>query len=141
MQSNCRQVGNLSALKIDDAQKANAELKRKLEHDHGLQFQTENDSEVAAGYLTWRLSQGATLHEALSAALVDLDGFYTFTVGTREGFAVLRDPIACNPAVMAETDDWVAMASEFRSLARLPDVESAAVWEPRPATVYTWGQI
>lgn len=114
-------------------------LKRDLVRDHGLVFQTENDSEVAAGYLASRLSQGATLKEALEAALKDLDGFYTFTIGTRDGFAVLRDPIACKPAVMAETDQWVAMSSEFRSLARLPGVENAKVWEPAPATVYAWG--
>lgn len=109
--------------------------------DHAdYSFQTDNDSEVAAGYLTWRLSQGATITEALEAALLDLDGFYTFAVGTRNGFSVLRDPIACKPAVMAETDDWVAMASEFRALAQLPDVETASVWEPAPATVYSWGE-
>ena len=109
--------------------------------DHAnIKFQTENDSEVAAGYLTWRLEQGATITEALEAALSDLDGFYTFAVGTRDGFSVLRDPIACKPAIMAETDDWVAMASEFRALAQLPGVESATVWEPEPATVYNWGR-
>jgi amidophosphoribosyltransferase len=109
--------------------------------DHAnINFQTENDSEVAAGYLTWRLEQGATITEALEAALSDLDGFYTFAVGTRDGFSVLRDPIACKPAIMAETDDWVAMASEFRALAQLPGVESATVWEPEPATVYSWGR-
>ncbi len=109
--------------------------------DHAnINFQTENDSEVAAGYLTWRLEQGATITEALEAALSDLDGFYTFAVGTRDGFSVLRDPIACKPAIIAETDDWVAMASEFRALAQLPGVESATVWEPEPATVYSWGR-
>ena len=109
--------------------------------DHaGFKFQTENDSEVAAAYLTWRLGQGATIAEALESALLDLDGFYTFAVGTRDGFSVLRDPIACKPAVMAETDDWVAMASEFRALAQLPGVDEARVWEPEPATVYSWGQ-
>ena len=114
-------------------------LKRWLSRDKGLVFQTQNDSEVAAGYLSWRLSEGASLAEALEAALKDLDGFYTFTVGTKDGFAVLRDPVACKPAVMAETDDWVAMSSEFRALARLPGVEKATVWEPKPATVYSWG--
>jgi len=103
-----------------------------------LVFQTDNDSEVAAGYLTWRLNEGATIEEALEAALVDLDGFYTFAVGTADGFSVLRDPIACKPAVLAETDDWVAMASEFRALATLPGVDAATVWEPEPATVYSW---
>jgi len=109
-------------------------------HDKaGIQFKTENDTEVAAGYLTWRLSQGASIKEALEAGLKDLDGFYTFAVGTADGFSVLRDPIACKPAVIAETDDWVAMASEFRALAELPGVDKATIWEPKPATVYTWG--
>jgi len=115
-------------------------LREWLSTHKGIRFQTENDSEVAAAYLTWRLSEGASLSEALEAALVDLDGFYTFAVGTKDGFAVLRDPVACKPAVMAETDDWVAMASEFRALAGLPGIEGATVWEPKPATVYTWGR-
>ena len=104
----------------------------------GIEFQTDNDSEVAAGYLTWRLNKGDSLAQALKHALKDLDGFYTFTIGTRDGFAVLRDPIACKPAVMAETPDYVAMASEYRSLASLPGIEKATLWEPEPATVYSW---
>ncbi len=114
-------------------------LREWLREHADIRFQTENDSEVAAGYLTWKLREGATIAEALEAAIRDLDGFYTFAIGTLEGFSVLRDPIACKPAVLAETDDWVAMASEYRALARLPGVESATVWEPKPATVYNWG--
>lgn len=109
------------------------ELKRQ-----GVTFQTENDSEVAAGYLTWRLQQGDSLNEALESALKDLDGFFTFTIGTRDGFAVVRDPIACKPAVMAETEDYVAMASEYQALTTLPGIENAKVWEPEPATIYVW---
>jgi glutamate synthase domain-containing protein 1 len=104
----------------------------------GIRFATDNDTEVAAGYLTWRLRQGMSLTEALEAALSDLDGFYTFAVGTKDGFAILRDPIACKPAVLAETDDWVAMATEYRAIATLPGAAGAEVWEPRPATVYSW---
>ena len=114
------------------------QLRERLQRN-GIEFQTDNDSEVAAGYLMWQLQRGASLEEALTRALKDLDGFYTFAVGTRTGFAVLRDPIACKPAVMAENDDWVAMASEFRAIAQLPGVEKAKVWEPAPATVYSWG--
>jgi len=105
----------------------------------GLSFQTENDSEVAAAYLTWKIRQGVSLTRALEDALDDLDGFFTFCVGTSEGFAVLRDPIACKHAVLAETDDWVAMATEYRAIATLPDAEQARIWEPRPSTVYSWG--
>jgi amidophosphoribosyltransferase len=107
----------------------------------GIEFHTENDTEVAAGYFAWQLANGATLKEALEAGLKDLDGFYTFTVGTEDGFAVLRDPIACKPAVLAETDDYVAMASEYRSLANLPGIEGARLWEPEPAVVYNWSRI
>ena len=107
---------------------------------HGIEFETDNDTEVAAGYLTWRLREGATLQEALESALRDLDGFYTFAIGTRDGFAVLRDPIACKQAVMAETDDYVAMATEYRSLAGLPGIENARIWEPEPGRIYSWGR-
>jgi amidophosphoribosyltransferase len=104
-----------------------------------VSFVSENDSEVAAAYLTWKLRNGVTLKRALEDALEDLDGFFTFCVGTKEGFAVVRDPIACKHAVLAETDDWVAMATEFRSIATLPGAETARIWEPKPATVYSWG--
>jgi len=104
----------------------------------GIEFQTENDTEVAAGYLAWRLREGASLERALEGCLDDLDGFYTFAVGTADGFAVLRDPIACKPAVLAETDDWVAMSSEWRSIAVLPGAADAEAWEPEPGIVYAW---
>jgi methylamine---glutamate N-methyltransferase subunit A len=107
---------------------------------HGERFQTDNDSEVAAAYLTWRTREGDNLKQALNRSLHDLDGFYTFVVGTRHGFAVLRDPVACKPAVMAETDDWVAFGTEYRALASLPGVDKARIWEPQPATVYAWSR-
>lgn len=112
-------------------------LRRKLARN-GVDFETENDSEVAAAYLTYEMSQGATLDQALTRSLDDLDGFYTFLVGTKSGFGVVRDPIACKPAVMAETDDYVAFGSEYRALVGLPGIEKARVWEPAPAQVYFW---
>ena len=112
-------------------------LREELRRE-GIEFQTENDTEVAAGYMAWRLREGASLEEALEGCLEDLDGFYTFLVGTADGFAVLRDPIACKPAVLAETDEWVAMASEWRALAVLPGAARAKAWEPAPGVVYAW---
>ena len=104
----------------------------------GVQFKTDNDSEVAAGYLSWRLSEGDDLDQALNHAIDDLDGFYTFAIGTRDGFAVMRDPIGCKPAIMAETDDWAAMSSEYRAIATLPGAENARIWEPEPTQIYSW---
>ncbi len=112
-------------------------LRRQLIHD-GMTFETQNDTEVGAAYITWRMNQGMNLGEALTKSLDDLDGFFTFVVGTKNGFGVLRDPIACKPAVMAETDKYVAFGSEYRALVNLPGIEQAKVWEPEPATVYFW---
>jgi glutamate synthase domain-containing protein 1 len=117
---------------------SNHNAMRRILKREGLTFETENDSEVAAAYLTWRMRQGASLEQALTDSLKDLDGFYTFVVGTESGFAVLRDPIACKPAVMAETDDYVAFGSEYRALAMLPDIENARLFEPEPGKVYAW---
>lgn len=112
-------------------------LRRELARK-GVDVETENDTEVAAAYLTWKMQEGANLGEALEAGIKDLDGFYTFVVGTKDGFGVLRDPIACKPAVLAETADYVAFGSEYRALVNLPGIEAAKVWEPEPATVYFW---
>ena len=112
-------------------------LRRELIRQ-GMSFETKNDSEVAAAWLSARMQAGADLGEALEGSLDALDGFFTFVVGTRDGFGVLRDPIACKPAVMAETDRYVAFGSEYRAMVNLPGIDAARVWEPEPATVYFW---
>ena len=111
---------------------------RTMLQKEGIIFHTDNDSEVAAGYLALRLQRGDSLDQALEAAIRDLDGFYTFAVGTKDGFAVLRDSVACKPAIIAETDEWVAMASEYRAIAVLPGAKTANCWEPAPAKIYSW---
>lgn len=112
-------------------------LRRELVRE-GMTFETQNDTEVAAAYLTAEMAKGKDLGQALTSALDDLDGFFTFVVGTKSGFGVVRDPIACKPAVMAETDQYIAFGSEYRALVNLPGIEDARVWEPEPATVYFW---
>jgi len=113
------------------------QMRRKLAKK-GVFTRSENDTEVGAAYISSRIADGATLGEALEGTLEDLDGFFTFVTGTKNGFGVVRDPIACKPAVMAETDDYVAFASEYRAFADLPGIDKARVWEPEPATVYFW---
>lgn len=113
------------------------QMRRKLAKK-GVFTRSENDTEVGAAYISSRIAEGASLGEALEGTIDDLDGFFTFVTGTRNGFGVVRDPIACKPAVMAETDDYVAFASEYRAFADLPGIEAAKVWEPEPATVYFW---
>ena len=114
-------------------------LRRKL-IKKGKIFNSFNDTEVAAGYISQKISEKKSIKNTLSSCLNDLDGFYTFILGTNKGFAVLRDEIACKPAVIAENKDYVAVASEFQAMAHLPNVNKANIYEPEPGVVYTWGK-
>ena len=113
------------------------QIRRKLE-PLGIEFETDNDTEAACRSLEWRLRDGDTLEKALQSAFVELDGFFSFLMGTRDEMALVRDPYACKPAVVAETDDYVAVSSEFRGLAKLPDIKNANLFEPMPEELYIW---
>jgi glutamate synthase domain-containing protein 1 len=104
----------------------------------GVHFDSENDTEVGARFVARRLAEGRDVETALKELCATFDGFYTLLVSNRDSFAVVRDAIACKPAVIAETEDWVAMGSEYRALSGLPGVENAAIWEPEPEVVYAW---
>jgi glutamate synthase domain-containing protein 1 len=104
----------------------------------GSRFSTDNDSEVAARYLAREISGGADMTEALRGVLKVFDGFFTLLVTSGQEFAVVRDSFACKPMVIAETGDYVAVASEYVALADLPGVEKATVFEPMPEEIYTW---
>jgi amidophosphoribosyltransferase len=112
-------------------------VRRKLE-PLGIHFETDNDTEAACRFLEWRLAAGDDLETALQKGFEELDGFYTFLMGTPDKLALIRDPFACKPALVAETDDYVAIASEFRSLAHLPNIKDAKVFEPAPEEMYVW---
>ena len=114
-----------------------ATIRRELQHE-GVRFDSDNDSEVGARFVAARLAAGEDLDKALRALCERFDGFYTLLVTSADGFAVVRDAIACKPAVIAETDAWVAMASEFRALAELPGIDTARIYEPEPERVYAW---
>jgi methylamine---glutamate N-methyltransferase subunit A len=114
-----------------------ATIRRELQAA-GVRFDSENDTEVGARFVASRLAEGRDVETALKELCATFDGFYTLLVSNRDSFAVVRDAIACKPAVIAETDDWVAMASEYRALSGLPGVEKAVIWEPEPEVVYAW---
>jgi glutamate synthase domain-containing protein 1 len=116
-----------------------ATIRREL-RAKGVKFDSENDTEVAARFVASALAEGKSVHQALTDVTKTFDGFYTLLVSNRDSFAVVRDAIACKPAIVAETEDWVAMASEYRALAHLPGVEMARIWEPEPEVIYAWSR-
>jgi amidophosphoribosyltransferase len=113
------------------------QIRRQLE-PLGIGFDTDNDTEAACRYFEWRMREGDNLEAAIHKGFEELDGFYTFLMGTADELALVRDAFACKPAVVAETDDYVAISSEFRSLAKLPDVKNATIFEPVPEEIYVW---
>jgi glutamate synthase domain-containing protein 1 len=117
-----------------------ATIRRRLRAE-GVAFDSENDTEVGARFVAHQLAQGRDVEVALKELCATFDGFYTLLVSNHDSFAVVRDAIACKPAVIAETDEWVAMASEYRALAHLPGVGEARIWEPEPEVVYVWSRL
>lgn len=119
---------------------SNPHLVRRSLEPLGIHFETDNDTEAACRFLEWRMREGDGIDAAIEKGFEALDGFFTFLIGTPDGLALVRDPFACKPAIVAETDDYVAVASEFRSLAHLPDVGKAKLFEPQPKTIYHWSR-
>jgi glutamate synthase domain-containing protein 1 len=104
----------------------------------GIRFDTDNDSEVAARYIAEEMAAGADLNDALRGVMKVFDGFFTLLVAAERSIAIVRDSFACKPMVVAETADYVAVASEYVALADLPGVDKADVFEPMPEEIYTW---
>ena len=117
---------------------SNPYMLRRMLGQYGLQFETDNDTEVACRFVEWRFRQGDTLEQALQKAFEVLDGFYTLLMATDNQMVLVRDAFACKPAVVAETDEYVAISSEFRSLAHLPGVADANIFEPQPEEIHSW---
>lgn len=114
-----------------------ATVRRKLAED-GIDCVTDNDTEVAARLIGRELSRGRAMAAALKEVGNEMDGFYTLMVATDAEFAVVRDSFACKPLVVAETDEYVAVTSEYIAMTSLPDIENAAVFEPKPEEIYAW---
>ncbi len=117
---------------------SNPHLVRKHLEPLGIEFETDNDTEAACRFFEWRLREGDDLEQAVQRGFSQLDGFFTFLMGTDRELLIVRDAFACKPAVVAETDDYVAIASEFRSLAHLPDIGHATLFEPKPEEIHSW---
>jgi glutamate synthase domain-containing protein 1 len=117
---------------------SNPHLVRKRLEPLGIEFETDNDTEAACRFFEWRLREGDDLKTAVQRGFSELDGFFTFLMGTDQELLIVRDAFACKPAVVAETDDYVAIASEFRSLAHLPHISHATLFEPKPEEIYSW---
>jgi glutamine phosphoribosylpyrophosphate amidotransferase len=111
-------------------------LRRRYEQQ-GHRFHTENDSEVIGVYLRDRLAAGLSPQDALRASLDDFDGSFSYLAAWEEGLAYVRDRFGFKPLVLAETDDFVAVATEEVALRQALGRDFVAR-EPAPGTVRVW---
>jgi glutamate synthase domain-containing protein 1 len=108
------------------------QLRRRYEQQ-GVLFYTDNDSEVIGAYLRHRMKAGRTLPEALADSVADLDGAFNYLVASTLGLGIVRDRFGFKPLVLAETDDFVAVATEEIALRQsLPGDYPA--FEPPPGS-------
>jgi methylamine---glutamate N-methyltransferase subunit A len=112
-------------------------MRRRLEK-RGMEFHTDNDSELIAVYLADKLEQGVPLAEALESSIRDMDGTFSFLVSTKDEIGYAKDNLAAKPMVMYEDDQLVAIASEEVSLNKLFPGRSLVTAEPAPGTYRTW---
>lgn len=112
-------------------------MRRRLEK-RGMHFQTENDTELVAVYLAYRMSQGAGLEDALATSLEDLDGTFSYLVATKDAIGYAKDKLAAKPMVKYENDNMIAISSEEVGLNRLFPGQALETTEPAPLTYGLW---
>jgi len=93
------------------------QLRRRYEQQ-GVTFYTDNDSEVIGVYLRDRMEQGRSLPEAMSDSVADLDGAFNYLVASSQGLGIVRDRFGFKPLMLAETDEFTAVATEEIALRR-----------------------
>jgi glutamate synthase domain-containing protein 1 len=110
---------------------------RRLYEQRGYRFYTENDSEVIGVYLRDRLAAGLSLSDALRSSLDDFDGSYSYLAASGDTLAYVKDWYGFKPLVVAETADFVAVATEEVALRRALGPNFAAR-EPAMGTMRVW---
>jgi glutamate synthase domain-containing protein 1 len=110
--------------------------KRRLERS-GHRFQSECDSEIIAVYLAEKMSEGASLEDAMRDSLEELDGVFTYIAVTDDALGVAKDEMAAKPLVLYESDDVVALASEEIAIRSVIDRE-IETYDPYEGEVMVW---
>lgn len=110
---------------------------RSRYENKGYKFITGNDSEVIAVFLIDSLKSGLDLKEAMELSLQELDGSFSYIAITPEKVGLAKEPFGMKPMVIAETDDFVAFASESMAITN-GFGKNLSVFEPGSEEVMIW---
>jgi glutamate synthase domain-containing protein 1 len=116
------------------------QLRRQYEQ-RGFRFFTDNDSEVIGVYLRDRIQHGQCLADALEQSVVDLDGAFNYLVASADGLGIVRDRFGFKPLMVAETPEFVAVATEEMALRRaIPGDYTVVEPDPGAALFYHFNE-
>jgi glutamine phosphoribosylpyrophosphate amidotransferase len=87
------------------------QLRRRYEQ-RGVRFHTENDSEILSLYVGEQIRQGASLKDALTGILDEMDGSFCCVAVTESEMGFAKDEFAFKPLVVADTPDFIAVSTE-----------------------------
>ena len=99
-------------------------------------FETFNDTECLVHYIADKLDTGYSLEEALEQSVEDMDGPFSYIIGTPQGIGIAKDKLGLRPGVMAENDDVFAVASEEVSLRQVMDTHEVEQISPGEVREY-----
>jgi glutamate synthase domain-containing protein 1 len=111
-------------------------LRRRFEQE-GYRFYTENDSEVIGVYLRERMASGRSLEGAMRSSLEDFDGSFCYLAATHDQLGFVKDSYGFKPLILAETEDFVALATEEVAMRRALGRDFPAL-EPAPGAMRLW---
>jgi len=111
--------------------------RRRLERD-GYHFSSENDSELIAVWNSVQMAGGHTLEESLRASISELDGVFTYLLGTADSIGMAKDRWAMKPLIGVRADDGVALATEEQALRSLYREEIAMINYDGPSLTEVW---
>ncbi len=121
---------------VENGQITNYYKVRNILAKKGHKFYTENDAELIVHYVADLIGSGATLDEALSQSVEELDGPFTYIISTANEIGVVRDKLGLRPGVIMESDSINMIASEEATL-RLVGIEGT-IRNLRPGEVKVW---
>jgi methylamine---glutamate N-methyltransferase subunit A len=129
--------GSVDLATVHNGHITNYHKLRRLYEQRGIRFYTENDSEIIGLYLAERLADGLSLEQALRSSITYFDGSFSYLAATADEIGFAKDPFGLKPLIVAETDQFVAIATEELALqAALGG--AVQTWEPPAGSVRCW---
>lgn len=101
---------------------------------------SENDSELIAVWNSVQMAAGMSLRDSLVASQDQLDGVFTYLLGTLDGIGMAKDRWAIKPLAVTDEPDGITIATEEQALRRLYRDEVPIINYDGPLMAEVWSR-